>query len=278
MGSAMAGHLLAAGHPIAIHTRTPLTADDLIRSGAAWAETPSAAAAGALVVCVMVGTPTDVAEVVLGPTGALSAMTAGTTLIDFTTSTPSLAVDIAEQASVRGIAALDAPVSGGDVGARNRSLSIMVGGDEPAVERVRPLLDRLGTTVVRQGGPGAGQHTKAVNQTLVAGTMIGLCEALVYAAAVGLDPALVLTSVGGGAAASWSLTNLAPRILAGDLEPGFAIRHFTKDLGIVLEESARAGIVLPGVELAHRLYESLVRVGDGDLGTQALIRAISSVT
>jgi len=228
-------------------------------------------------VCTMVGTPDDVAEVVLGPSGALAAMAAGATLIDFTTSTPTLAVEIAEQAARRGVASLDAPVSGGDVGARNRSLSIMVGGDDSAVESVRPLLERLGTTVVRQGGPGSGQHTKAVNQTLVAGTMIGLCEAMVYAAAVGLDPALVLTSVGGGAAASWSLANLAPRILAGDLEPGFAIRHFTKDLGIVLEESARAGISLPGVELAHRLYEGLVRAGDGGLGTHALIRAIESV-
>jgi 3-hydroxyisobutyrate dehydrogenase len=270
----MAAHLLAAGHPLTVHTRTPATASELLDAGAAWADTPAEAAAGALVVATMVGYPHDVREVVLGPAGALDAMPARSILIDFTTSTPSLAIDIAARAGRRGIASIDAPVSGGDVGARAATLSIMVGGDPDDVAHVRPLLDRLGTTVVRQGGPGAGQHTKAVNQTLVAGTMIGLCEAVVYARAVGLDPELVLTSVGGGAAASWSLANLAPRILRGDLEPGFAIEHFTKDLGIVLDECARAGITLRGVELAHRLYAELDAAGHGRRGTQALIMAI----
>ena len=276
MGRSMAGHLLAAGHPLTVHTRTRSTAAELLDAGATWADTPAGVTERALVVATMVGYPQDLSDVILGPRGALAAMDEGTTLVDFTTSTPALAIDIAEIAATRGVESIDAPVSGGDVGARNAALSIMVGGDAVAVERVRPLLDRLGTTVVRQGGSGAGQHTKAVNQTLVAGTMIGLCEAIAYARTVGLDPATVLESVSGGAAASWALTNLAPRILRDDLEPGFAIKHFTKDLGIVLGECARAGITLPGVELAHRLYSDLTAAGHGRRGTQALIMAIDT--
>jgi 3-hydroxyisobutyrate dehydrogenase len=276
MGRSMAAHLLAAGHPMIVHTRTRSTAAELLDAGAMWADTPAGVTRGALVVATMVGYPQDLTDVVLGTHGALAAMDEGATLVDFTTSTPALAIEIAEVAARQGIVSIDAPVSGGDVGARNATLSIMVGGDNSAVERVRPLLDRLGTTVIRQGGSGAGQHTKAVNQTLVAGTMIGLCEAIVYARAVGLDPATVLESVSGGAAGSWALTNLAPRILRDDLEPGFAIEHFTKDLGIVLDECARVGITLPGVGLAHRLYADLTATGHGRRGTQALITAIDT--
>lgn len=259
-----------------VHTRTKSTAAELLDAGATWADTPAGVTDGALVVATMVGDPKDLTDVTLGAHGALAAMDEGATLVDFTTSTPALAIELAQVAARRGVASIDAPVSGGDVGARNATLSIMVGGDAAGVERVRPLLGRLGTAVIRQGGSGAGQHTKAVNQTLVAGTMIGLCEAIAYARAVGLDPATVLESVSGGAAASWALTNLAPRILRDDLEPGFAIEHFTKDLGIVLDECARAGIALPGVELAHRLYADLTADGEGRRGTQALIMAIDT--
>ncbi len=271
------GHLLDASYPVTLTTRTPARAQSLIDRGARWVDTPEDVAAGALIVGVMVGTPTDVRSVIAGDehrAGALAALAAGGVIIDFTTSTPSLAVELAAAGSTRSVTVLDAPVSGGDVGARNATLSIMIGGDTSAVERCRPVLDQLGRTIVHHGAAGSGQHAKAVNQTLVAGTMIGLCEALVYAQHAGLDPGSVLDSVSGGAAASWSLTNLAPRILEGDLAPGFAVRHFVKDLGIVLAESSRMGLDLPGVRLAEELYQDLVAHGEGELGTHALVRAI----
>jgi 3-hydroxyisobutyrate dehydrogenase len=271
MGRSMAGHLLDAGHQLAVHTRTSGTASDLLARGAVWCDSPAEVASDAEVVATMVGHPADVRAVVTGPRGALDAMASGSVLIDFTTSEPSLAREIAATAGDRGVGALDAPVSGGDVGARNASLSIMVGGDTAAFERARPLLDLLGTTVVHQGGPGAGQHTKMVNQILVAGTMMGLCEALLYARRAGLDPSSVFESVGGGAAASWSLANLAPRILEGDLRPGFYVEHFVKDLGIAVTEAERAGLDLPALDLARRLYVDLAAHDGGRLGTQALV-------
>jgi len=277
MGSAMVGHLLDAGHPVVVTTRTAERARPLVERGARWADSPAEVSAGALVVGVMVGTPTDVQAVIAGDgtgTGVLEALAPGAAIIDFTTSTPSLAAELATAGAERGISVLDAPVSGGDVGARDATLSIMIGGDTVAFDRCRPLLDRLGHTIVHHGPAGSGQHAKAVNQTLVAGTMIGLCEALVYAHRAGLDPGSVLASVSGGAAASWSLTNLAPRILSDDLAPGFAVRHFVKDLGIVLAESSRMGLVLPGVQLADELYRDLVAHDEGELGTHALVRAI----
>jgi 3-hydroxyisobutyrate dehydrogenase len=270
----MAGHLLDAGHELTVFTRTRATADQLVAAGATWADSPATAARDAEVVGLMVGTPADVRQVVLGEHGVLTTATSGTLLVDFTTSEPSLAVEIAARAAALGVDSLDAPVSGGDVGARDATLSIMVGGDQDAVERARPVLELLGTTIERQGPPGAGQHTKMVNQLLVAGTMIGLGEALVYAEAVGLDPTTVLRSVGGGAAASWALANLAPRVLAGDLAPGFAVRHFVKDLGIALDEAARAGIDLPGLELARSLYADLAEHGGEELGTQAIVEEL----
>ena len=271
MGSSMAGHLLDAGHELFVHTRTPERAGLLLDRGAYWSESPADAAAEADVVCLMVGHPADVRQVVLGDDGALGAMSAGTVLVDFTTSDPTLAVEIAAAADSDGVASLDAPVSGGDVGARNATLSIMVGGDADAIERVRPLLESLGSTVVRQGPAGSGQHTKMVNQILIAGTMVGLAEALLYARSAGLDPTAVLRSVGGGAAASWSLANLAPRALDGDLAPGFLVEHFVKDLGIALDNAARMGLDLPGLALARDLYTSLRDRGHGGDGTQALV-------
>jgi 3-hydroxyisobutyrate dehydrogenase len=267
----MAGHLLDAGHELQVHTRTRATASDLEDRGAIWCETPSQVAVDAEVVATMVGFPSDVREVVLGPSGALSGMAPGTVFIDFTTSDPTLAEEIAAVATTAGVHALDAPVSGGDVGARNASLSIMVGGSVDAFERGRPVLDLLGTTVVHQGPAGAGQHTKMVNQILIAGTMMGLCEALLYARASDLDPDAVLRSVGGGAAASWSLANLAPRILDGNLDSGFHVEHFVKDLGIALAEATRRGLDLPSLDLARRLYASLSDHGGARRGTQALI-------
>ena len=217
-------------------------------------------------------------EVLLGDDGALSGAAAGSVLVDMTTSEPSLAVEIAEAAAAKGVASVDAPVSGGDVGARNATLSIMVGGDEEAVERVRPLFEAMGKTIVRQGGPGAGQHTKMVNQTLIAGAMIGVCEALLYAYRAGLDLETVLSSVEPGAAGSWSLTNYAPRMLKGDFEPGFVVEHFVKDMGIALAEARRMNLSLPGLALAQQLYVALMAQGQGRKGTQSLILALASLS
>jgi len=199
-------------------------------------------------------------------------------LVDLTTSEPSLAVEIAEAAAAEGVASVDAPVSGGDVGARNATLSIMVGGDEEAVERVRPLFETFGKTIVRQGGPGAGQHTKMVNQTLIAGAMIGVCEALLYAYRAELDLETVLSSVEPGAAGSWSLTNYAPRMLKGDFEPGFVVEHFVKDMGIALAEAKRMNLSLPGLALVQQLYVALMAQGQGRQGTQSLILALASLS
>jgi 3-hydroxyisobutyrate dehydrogenase len=274
MGLSMAGHLLKAGHSLALYSRTRAKAEPLLARGAAWRGSPAEAAADADAVCTMVGLPRDVEEVYLGPAGLVAAARPGALLIDFTTSSPSLAVALARAASVRGLQALDAPVSGGDIGARNAALSIMVGGDSDAFERARPLFQCLGKTVVRQGGPGMGQHAKMVNQIMIAGTMVGMCEGLLYARRSGLDPAVVLESVGGGAASSWSLTNLYPRILKGDLAPGFFVEHFIKDLQIALDEAGRLNLPLPGLALARQLYEAVRACGGARCGTQALILAL----
>jgi 3-hydroxyisobutyrate dehydrogenase len=270
MGAAMAGHLQAAGYPLTVFTRTPTRAQALLDAGAAWADSPAAAVAGADFLISIVGYPDDVRQVYLGREGAVAAARPGAVLIDMTTSAPSLAREIAAAAAERGSAALDAPVSGGDVGARNATLSIMVGGDPAAFERARPLLEVMGKTVVHQGPPGSGQHTKLVNQITIASTMIGVMEGLAYARAAGLDPDTVLASIGAGAASSWSLANLLPRVLRGDLAPGFFIRHFVKDLRIALDEADEMGLDLPGLELAHQLYERVMSNGGGDYGTQAL--------
>ena len=274
MGLPMAGHLMEAGHELTVSTRSREKAEPLLERGARWVEAPAAGASEADVVCTMVGFPSDVEEVTLGGQGVAGSLRTGALLIDFTTSSPSLALRIAEAAAARGAAALDAPVSGGDVGARNATLSIMVGGPQKAFDQARPLLDTLGKTVVHQGGPGSGQHTKMVNQILISTTMVGICEAILYARGAGLDPDTVLQSVGSGAAASWTLSNLAPRMLKGDLEPGFYVEHFIKDMGIALEECERMGLALPGLELAHRLYRELQDLGYGRKGTQALIKAV----
>jgi 3-hydroxyisobutyrate dehydrogenase len=282
MGASMCGHLLAAGHPVAVTTRTRAKADALVAAGATWADSPAAVAAVSDVVFVMVGYPTEVEEVVLGTGGggggALDALAPGGLLVDMTTSRPALAVEIAARAIDAGVAALDAPVSGGDVGARNGSLSIMVGGDPDAFSRARPCFDLMGSTVVHQGPPGAGQHTKLANQVLVAGNIVAVCEALLYATRAGLDVESVLASVSSGAAASWALSNLAPRIVAGDFAPGFLVDHFVKDMAIVLDEAARLQLALPGLALVRQLYVALQAQGHGRDGTQSLILALEALS
>jgi 3-hydroxyisobutyrate dehydrogenase len=278
MGLSMCGHVLDAGYAVTVHNRTRERAEPLVEKGATWADTPAAVAAASDVVCSIVGYPADVREVILGDAGALSGANAGAVLVDLTTSEPSLAVEIAGRAAEKDVASVDAPVSGGDVGARNATLSIMVGGDEEAVERVRPLLEVMGKTIVRQGGPGAGQHTKMVNQTLIASGMIGVCEALLYAYKAGLDLETVLESVAPGAAGSWSLSNYAPRMLKGDFEPGFVVEHFVKDMGIALAEARRMNLSLPGLALAEQLYVALVAQGKGRKGTHSLILALAALS
>jgi 3-hydroxyisobutyrate dehydrogenase len=278
MGISMCGHLLAAGYKVTVTNRTQARADGLVGAGAAWADTAAAVAENSDVVFTMVGFPDDVRQVVLGPTGALTGARRGAVLIDMTTSEPTLAEEIAERAANRGLFALDAPVSGGDVGARNASLSIMVGGPIEAFEAVQPLLALMGTTIVRQGGPGAGQHTKMVNQILIASNMVAMSEGLMYAYRVGLDVEQVLASVASGAAGSWSLSNLAPRAISGNFAPGFAVDHLVKDLGIALAEAKRARLALPGVALAEQLYIALQAQGRGRSGTQALVHALASLS
>lgn len=270
MGRSMAGHLLDAGYRLRIYNRTAEKARDLVERGAEWAASPGDAADGADVVITMVGYPADVEAVYLAPDGIIARARTGAVLIDMTTSSPALAQRIHAAAAEAGLRALDAPVSGGDIGARNAALTIMVGGDADAYESVRPVFAAMGKSIVLQGGPGAGQHTKMANQVAIAGSMLAMVESIAYAEAMGLDPRTVLESITAGSAASWSLQNLAPRILGGDFAPGFYVKHFVKDLRIALESAEQACIVLPGLELAKRLYERLESAGGAELGTQAL--------
>jgi 3-hydroxyisobutyrate dehydrogenase len=277
MGTSMCGRLMDAGHSAVVNNRTRSKADKLVERGAAWADTPRAAAESADVVFLMVGHPSDVRECVFGADGALAGCRKGTILVDMTTSQPALAVEIAGEAEKRGIVAIDAPVSGGDVGARGGTLSIMIGGDAATVEKLEPFWKSMGSKWVLHGGPGAGQHAKMVNQTLVAAGMVGICEALLYAHRAGLDLNKVLESVSSGAAGSWALSNLAPRIIRGDFAPGFYVEHFLKDLKIILEESKRMNLQLPGVELAERVYKEAAALGHSRSGTQSLIFALAKL-
>ncbi|EMI09340.1 NAD(P)-dependent oxidoreductase [Anoxybacillus gonensis] len=272
MGKSMARHLLRAGYSLVVYTRTKQKAEDILAEGALWKETVKDVAKAADVVMTMVGEPQDVEYVYFGDDGILAHAKRGTYVIDFTTSKPSLAVRIHEAAKEKGIFVLDAPVSGGDIGARDGTLSIMVGGDKEAFSACMPLLSHLGKNIVWQGEAGAGQHTKMCNQIAIATNMIGVCEALVYAEKAGLDPERVLRSISQGAASSWSLSNLAPRMLAGDFAPGFYVKHFIKDMGIALAEAETLGLSLPGLKLAKQLYESLAERGEEQSGTQALYK------
>ena len=278
MGSSMCGHLMESGYQVTVTNRTAARAEGLLKMGARWAATPAQVARESDVVFSMVGFPADVREVVLGPDGSLAGARPGAVLVDMTTSEPTLAAEIAAAAASQGVFTLDAPVSGGDVGARNASLSIMVGGPVEVFDAVRPLLEVMGTTIVLQGPSGAGQHTKMMNQILIATSMVALSEGLLYAYRVGLDIEQVLASVASGAAGSWSLSNLAPRAVAGDFAPGFTVDHLVKDLGIALAEAKRARLALPGLALANQLYIALQAQGRGRDGTQALVHAVASLS
>ena len=278
MGSSMCGHLLDVGFSATVFNRTKAKAKTLLEKGAAWAESPKTVAENSDVVFTIVGFPADVHDVVLGADGALAGCGEGNILVDMTTSEPSLAIDIAQAAAAKGVASIDAPVSGGDVGAREARLSIMIGGDKQAVDALETCWNAMGKTIVHQGGPGAGQHTKMVNQTLIATNMIGVCEALLYGYKAGLDLETVMRSVASGAAGSWSLSNLAPRIIANNFDPGFFVEHFIKDMGIALDESKRMGLSMPGLALAHQLYLALAAQGHSRDGTHALELALASMS
>jgi 3-hydroxyisobutyrate dehydrogenase len=277
MGRWMCQHLMTKGYKATVYNRSKAKAQPLLDEGAAWADTPKLVAAQSDIVFAIVGFPKDVREVFLGVDGALAGSKAGAILVDMTTSEPSLAREIYDAAKPKGIHSVDAPVSGGDVGARNAALSIMCGGDKEAVEAVKPCFECMGKTIVYQGGPGAGQHTKMVNQILIASNMVGVCEALLYAYKAGLDAKTVLQSVSVGAAGSWSLNNLGPRIIDRNFEPGFFVEHFIKDMGIALDEAKRMGLVLPGLALANQLYLAVQAQGFGRKGTHALMLALESL-
>ena len=277
MGRSMCGHLIAAGHTATVFNRTVEKTKDLVDAGATLAASPREVAQNSDIVFTIVGFPSDVRSVILGDDGVLAGCTSGMTIVDMTTSQPSLAEEIAKLASQQGVASIDAPVSGGDTGAKNAALSIMIGGEKEAVEAVRPLFDLMGKTVVHQGGPGRGQHTKMVNQTLIASGMIAVCEGLLYAHKAGLDLPTVMQSVASGAAGSWSLSNLAPRMIDQNFDPGFFVEHFIKDMGIALDEAARMNLSLPGLALAHQLYQAVTAQGHAKDGTQALLLALAKL-
>jgi len=272
MGSSMAKNLLNKGYRVVVYNRTKQKAEELLSLGAKWADTPKEVAEKAAIIITIVGYPSDVEEVYLGEDGILSNAKEGSYTIDMTTSTPSLAKRLFEEGKKRSIYVMDAPVSGGDIGAKEGKLSIMVGGEEMSFKALIPVFEILGTNIVYQGEAGAGQHTKMCNQIAIASNMIGVCEAIVYAQKAGLNPDTVLKSISTGAAGSFSLSNLAPRMIKGDFEPGFYIKHFIKDMRIALEEAKLMGMDTPGLELAENLYSRLAKLGEEESGTQALYK------
>lgn len=290
MGQSMAGHLIDAGYSLVVYNRSPAKAKPLVDRGAVLAATPGEVASRCDVIFTMVGYPSDVRQVILGGSDAattgqsagdccvIAGLCPGKAVVDMTTSQPSLAIEIDVAVRAGGAHSLDAPVSGGDVGAKAGTLSIMVGGDRATFDRVLPLFEQMGKTIVYQGEAGAGQHTKMVNQTLVAASMIGVCEALLYAQHAGLDITTVLKSVTSGAANSWTLANLAPRIVAGDFAPGFYVEHFIKDMRIALDEASRMKIALPGLALVSQLYNAVAAQGHSRSGTQALMHALKTLS
>ena len=272
MGNSMARHILSAGWPIHVYNRTKAKADDLVGRGALWMDTPGEAASQSHVIITMLGYPHDVEEVYLGPGGLVERARDGAYLIDMTTSSPSLAQKIADAASARGLRALDAPVSGGDVGAREAKLAIMMGGAEEDFKTVLPLMKLMGTNICHLGGPGAGQHTKMANQVVIASTLVGVCEGLLYAKKVGLDPKQVLETIGTGAAGSFQLNILGPRMLDGAFDPGFYAHHFMKDMDIALTECGVNGFDLPGMKMVRGMFDDFKNEFGTDFGTQALFK------
>lgn len=278
MGKSMCVNLLRAGFNCSVYNRTKEKASELIALGAVWQNSPREIAQSSDVIFTIVSYPKDVKEVYFGKDGVLTGAKAGAMLVDMSTSEPSLAVEIYDRAQELGIFSIDAPVSGGDIGARNATLSIMIGGDIEIVEKLNPLFSLLGKTIVHQGPAGAGQHCKMCNQIAIATNMIGVCESLLYAYKAGLDLETVLASISGGGAGSWSISNLAPRIVAGNFDPGFFVEHFVKDMGIALREAERMDLKLPGLELAKSLYDELVKQGGAKKGTQALQLVIAKLS
>ncbi|WP_312682694.1 NAD(P)-dependent oxidoreductase [Lactococcus taiwanensis] len=272
MGAAMAGHMMDAGHDLIVYNRTKSKTDDLVARGASYAQSPKLAAEKADFVITIVGYPKDVREVYFGTEGIFQNELSGKVLIDMTTTEPTLAKEIYTEAAKKEASALDAPVSGGDLGAKKASLTIMVGGDETTYHKAYPLFEAMGKTITLQGPAGSGQHTKMANQICIAGTMTGMTELLVYAQKAGLDLEKVLTTVGGGSGATWSLANYAPRILREDYSAGFFVKHFIKDLGIALAEAQKMGLELPATAQAKKLYDQLADKGFENDGTQALIK------
>ncbi|KXZ18013.1 oxidoreductase [Bacillus nakamurai] len=272
MGNSMASHILEAGYPVLVYTRTKQKADEILNKGAVWKETVKDLSEEADVIITMVGYPSDVEDIYLSENGILNHAKEGTYVIDMTTSKPSLAKKIAEQAKQKSIHAIDAPVSGGDIGARNGTLAIMAGGDKEAFEACLPIFSVMGENIQYQGPAGSGQNTKMCNQIAIAAGMVGVAEAMAYAQKSGLNPELVLKSITTGAAGSWSLSNLAPRMLKGDFEPGFYVKHFIKDMGIALEEAELMGEDMPGLALAKTLYDKLAAQGEENSGTQSIYK------
>lgn len=277
MGQWMCRHIMKKGYQTTVFSRTKTKALPLLEEGAQWADSPAETAAASDIIFTMVGFPEDVRSVYLGEKGILAGAVSGSILVDMTTTRPGLAQEIYEKAGKKGISSIDAPVSGGDVGAKNAQLSIMAGGDTDALNAVMPLLQAMGKKIVHQGKAGAGQHTKMCNQIVIAGAMIGMCESLLYAHKAGLDPEIMLSSVSGGAAACWALDNLAPRILKREFHSGFFVRHFVKDMGIALEEARKMNLCIPGLALVEQLYQSLLAMGGGEMGTQALMLALEKI-
>jgi 3-hydroxyisobutyrate dehydrogenase len=277
MGASMAGHLQKAGHELYVFNRTKGKAKGLLDRGASWCDTPAKVASNSEIVFTIVGFPFDVEEVYLGEAGILAGEVPCQIVVDMTTSRPSLAQEIAAKAGEKGIESLDAPISGGDIGAREGTLAIMVGGKKEAFEKVLPLFQLMGKTISHMGDAGAGQHTKMCNQILVAGNMIGACESLLYAAKLGLDQRAVIDIIGKGAASSFLINNLGPRIVDGNYDPGFFVEHFIKDMGIALAEAEAVGLSLPGLGLVHQLYVAVKAQGHGRLGTQALYLALKTL-
>ena len=278
MGSSMCQHIIDKGYKVFVYNRSKEKAKKLIDSGATWVNSPEAVAQYSDVIFSMVGFPRDVREVYFGRKGVIKGVKQGSILVDMTTTEPSLSKEIYEEAKLKKVSSIDAPVSGGDIGAKNGSLSIMVGGDRDAFEAVMPLLKLLGKNIVYQGAAGSGQHAKVCNPVMVSGLMIGMCETLFYCHKAGLDPRTMLESVGSGAAACWMLDNLAPKILRRDFKPGFFVEHFIKDMGIALKEAERMKLSLPGLALVHQLYAALQAQGHGRKGTQALILALEGLS
>ncbi|VFQ44187.1 NAD(P)-dependent oxidoreductase [Desulfoluna butyratoxydans] len=277
MGQWMCRHLMDHGFQATVTNRTKAKAQPLMDLGAEWKETPEEVAAASDVIFTIVGFPKDVEEVYLGESGILKGARPGAVVVDMTTTSPSLAQTIYKEAASKDVRAVDAPVSGGDVGARNAALSIMVGGDKDTVKALTPLFEIMGKQLVHQGPAGSGQHTKMCNQIVIAGTMIGMCESLLYGEKAGLDLEVMLSSITGGAAACWSLDNLAPRILKGEFDTGFFVEHFVKDMGIALEEARRMNLALPGLALVNQLYQAVMAHGGSRMGTQALMRALKQL-